>query len=127
MSLTLQPATPRQLKSALSLGLCTAKGARRLLLITFISGPWLLLTSNLSAKTASLMIMLCVPALLFCALLTIPGLLFDSPEQHAYYQFAKALEQDPTRWIILAITGICTLMALAIPATTPSPITAVRY
>lgn len=127
MSLTLKPATPRQLKNALSLGIFTAKGTKRLMHLTFISGPWLLLTSRLSAKTASLMIMLCVPALLFCALLTIPGLLFDSPEQHAYYQFAKALDQDPTRWIILAITGICTLVALAIPATTARPMTAVRY
>lgn len=127
MSLTLKPATPRQLKNALSLGIFTAKGAKRLLRITFISGPWLLLTSRLSAKAASLMIMLCVPALLFCSLLTIPAFLFESPEQHAYYQFAKALDQDPTRWIILVITGICTLMALAIPATTAQPVTAVRY
>lgn len=127
MSLTLRPATARQLKTALSLGLFTAKGAKRLLHLTFISGPWLLLTSRLSAKAASLMIMLCVPALLFCGLLTIPGFLFESPEQHAYYQFAKALDQDPTRWIILAVTGICTLMSLAIPATTARSMTAVRY
>jgi hypothetical protein len=127
MSLTLKPATPRQLKNALKLGLFTAEGLKRLLYITFISGPWLLLTSRLSAKAASLMIMLCVPALLFCGLLTIPGFLFESPEQHAYYQFAKALDQDPTRWIILAVTGLCTLMALAIPATTVRPLTAVRY
>ena len=127
MSLTLKPATPRHLKSALSLGLFTAKGAKRLLLITFISGPWLLLTSRLSAKSASLMIMLCVPALLFCALLTVPGFLFESPEQHAYYQFAKALDQDPTRWIILTVTGLCSLLALAIPATAARPMTAVRH
>ncbi len=127
MSLTLKLATPRRLTNALNVGLFTAKGIKRLLHITFISGPWLLLTSRLSAKAASLMIMLCVPALLFCALLTIPGFLFESPEQNAYYQFAKALDQDPTRWIILAVTGLCTLTALAIPATTVRPNIAVRY
>lgn len=127
MSLTLKPATPRQLKNALSLGIFSAKGTKCLLRITFISGPWLLLTSRLSGKTASLMIMLCAPALLFCLLLTIPGLLFKSPEQHAYYQFAKALDQDPTRWILLAITGIFILIALAIPAVTARPLTAERY
>jgi hypothetical protein len=46
MSLTLKPATPRQLKNALKLGLFTAEGLKRLLHITFISGPWLLLTSR---------------------------------------------------------------------------------
>jgi hypothetical protein len=127
MSLTLKPATPRRLSNALNVGLFTAKGIKRLLHITFISGPWLLLTSRLSAKTASLMIMLCVPALLFCALLTIPGALFDSPEQNAYYHFAKALDQDPTRWIILSVTGLCNLVALAVPATTGRPLTAIRY
>jgi hypothetical protein len=126
MSLTLKPATPRRLRNALSVGLFTAKGIKRLLRITFVSGPWLLLTSRLTAKTASLMIMLCVPALLFCTMLTVPGLLFDSPEQHAYYHFAKALDQDPTRWIILAFTGLCTLVALAIPGTA-RPLVEVRY
>lgn len=127
MSLTLTPATPRRVKNAVSRGIFTAKGIKRLLRLTFISGPWLLFTSRLSINSALLMILLCAPALLFSAMLTIPALLFQSPQQHAYYYFAKVLDQDPTRWIILALATVCAVIALAVPAATAKPFTAVRY
>ena len=127
MSLTLTPATPRRVKNAVSRGFCTVKGIKHLLRLTFISGPWLLFTSRLSVNSALLMILLCAPALLFSAMLTIPALLFQSPQQHAYYYFAKVLDQDPTRWIILALATVCAVIALAVPAATAKPFTAVRY
>ncbi len=127
MSLTLTPVTPRRVKHAVSLGIFTTKGVARLLRLTFISGPRLLLTSRLSKKNASLMILLCVPALLFCSMLIVPALIFQSPQQQAYFYFAQILNQDPIRWIILAFTGICTMTALAVPAMAPVPFTAIRY
>jgi hypothetical protein len=84
--------------------------------MTFISGPRLLVTSQLSAKNASLMIMLSVPALLFCGMMTIPPMLFPSPEQNAYFHFARVLNHDPTRWPIFVLACVCSLLALAMPA-----------
>ena len=98
----------------------------RILRLTFISGPFLLFTTRLSSKNASIMIMLCIPALLLAAMLTIPSILFDSPEQNAYYEFAHAINGDPTRLVILALAGICAVLALAVPATAPQPSTAIR-
>ncbi|MEO8616966.1 MAG: hypothetical protein ABI600_17635 [Luteolibacter sp.] len=84
--------------------------------ITFISGPWMLLTSRLSFKSASMMIMLCAPALLFCGMLTIPAILFPSPQQNAYFYFAEGLNHDPIRWLGLLLGCACSLLALAVPA-----------
>lgn len=114
-------------RASTSLGLFTIKSLARLFRLTFISGPWLLLTSRLSAKKASLMILLCTPPLLFCAMLTLPAMVFQSPQQQAYFYFAQILNQDPTRWLILALTALCVVMALAVPATAPQPFRAGAY
>ena len=127
MSLNLKPATSRRVKNAVSPGIFTFKGIVRMTRLIFISGPWMLLTSRLSGKNASLMILLCLPALLFCAMLIVPGIIFTLPEQNAYYEFAKVLNQDPTRWIILTANGFCTLLSLAVPATAPREFMAIRY
>lgn len=127
MSLTITPATPGRVKNAVSLGVFALKGIARLLRLTFICGPRLLLTTQLSAKNASLMILLCAPALLFCSMLIIPAMIFQSPQQQAYFYFAQILNQDPIRWVILAFAGVCAIMALAVPAMIPKAVTAVRY
>lgn len=127
MSLTLRPATPRRVKNAVSHGIFTAKGISHLLNLTFVCGPRLFLTTRLSAKNASLMILLCAPALLFCSMLIFPAMIFQSPQQQAYFYFAQILNQDPIRWIILAVAGVCAVSALAVPAMTPRSLTAVRH
>lgn len=105
-------------------GVFTPKGITRLLQMSFISGPRLLFTSRLSLKNASLMILLCAPALLFSAMVTIPSLIHTSPEQCAFHEFARVLDQDSSRGIVLTLSTICALIALAVPATPPK---AVRY
>lgn len=127
MSLTLTPVTPRRVKHAVSPGIFTIKGIARLMRLALISGPRLMLTSRLSNKHATLMILLCVPALLFCSMLIFPALIFQSPQQQAYFYFAQILNQDPIRWIILALTGFCAVTALAVPAMVPRSFTAIRY
>ncbi|KAB2642649.1 MAG: hypothetical protein DVB26_01900 [Verrucomicrobia bacterium] len=94
---------------------------RGILKLTFIKGPKVLLTSQISVKCAAAMMLMCMPALLLCAILTLPALLFDSPQQNAYFYFAKVLEQDPTRWLVLLLTGLCVLLSLALPATMETP------
>ena len=48
-------------------------------------------------------------------------MLFESQQQNAYYYFAKVLEQDPTRWLVLLLTGLCVLLSLALPAAMETP------
>lgn len=87
------------------------------LVLVFLKGPKVLITSQISGLCGALMILACVPSLLYCAMLTIPGVVFNSPEQQAYFYFSKMLNNDPGYWFVLTFTGLCTLFALALPAT----------
>ncbi len=127
MSLNLTPATPRLLKHAVSPGIFSFKTFARLLRLAFCSGPRLMMTKRLSVKNASLMIMLCVPALLFFTMMTLPPLLFPDPEQHAYFYFSQILNHDPIRWVGLLLAGTCSIVALLLPAATPDHYTSVRF
>lgn len=93
----------------------------RYLKLTFFSGPKVLLTSRISVKCATVMTLMCAPSLLFCSLLTLPALIFESPQQNAYYEFSTVINTDPLRWIVLLMASACALMSLAIPATMPRP------
>jgi hypothetical protein len=94
---------------------------KRYLRLTFIRGPKQLLTSRISAKCAAIIVAMCTPSLLFCGMLTIPAMIFQSPQQNAYFHFSQVLERDPTRWVVLILAGMCALMSLAVPATLPEP------
>lgn len=119
-SMSYRPIAPRErsLHSALCHGLSWVKDCLRL---TFISGPKVLFTSQISAKCAASMILMCAPALLFCVILTLPAMIFQSPQQNAYYHFARVLEEDPARWIALLLTGLCAILSLALPAIMAPP------
>ena len=95
--------------------------AAHYLRLTFIKGPKILLTSRISLKCAAAMIMMCMPSLLFFSILTIPAMLFQSPQQNAYFHFARILNEDPTRWIVLSLGAVCAVMSLAVPASMPAP------
>jgi len=84
--------------------------------LMFLLGPRNLLTSRISVKSAAMMMAMCAPSLLFCALLTIPSLIFHSPQQEAYYYFARLVNEDPVRWIALALAALCSVLSLAVPA-----------
>lgn len=105
-------------------------GLRRLmryLRLMFFSGPKVLLTSRISAKCAIVMSIMCMPSLIFCFILTVPGMIFQSPHQHAYFYFSKVINEDPSRWFALLLAGACSLMSLAIPATMTQPTLPIRY
>jgi hypothetical protein len=101
--------------------------AQHYLRLTFISGPRQLLTSRISVTCAAFMAMMCAPALLFSSILTIPAMIFQSPQQNAYFHFSKVLEQDPTRWVVLLLAGLCAVMSMAVPATMPAPSETIEY
>ena len=89
--------------------------------LTFFSGPKVLFTSQISVKCAAAMVTMCAPALAFCAILTLPALVFQSPQQNAYFYFARVLNEDPTCWIVLVLTGLCVVLSLSLPATMAGP------
>jgi hypothetical protein len=95
--------------------------------LIFIRGPKQLLTSRISAKCAAIMVLMCSPSLLFCALLTLPAMIFQAPYQNSYFYFARMLENDPSRWFVLALTGICAILSLLAPATLPEPVETSLY
>ena len=101
--------------------------AKTILRLTFIAGPKVLFTSRISGKCAALMVMMCSPSLVFFSVLTIPPILFQSPQQNAYFYFAGILNQDPSRWLVLLLAAICTVLSLAIPATMPTPPSSVSH
>ncbi len=95
--------------------------------LIFISGPQVLLTARISKKCALVMALMCAPSLIFCGLLTLPELIFKFPQQQAYFHFCQVLNEDPARWIVLALAGLCTLLSLAAPAAMREPRNPIRY
>jgi hypothetical protein len=81
-----------------------------------IQGPKLLLTTGISIKCAGMMMALSAPSLLVFSILTVPAILFQSPQQQAYFHFARILNEDPMRWLAFGLAGVCSLLALAVPA-----------
>jgi len=124
MSTTLTSTRFRGKKSATHHGFSSVKHYLRL---TLISGPKVLLTSRISGKCAFIMSLMCAPSLIFCLMLTVPALIFQSPHQQAYFYFSMVLNDDPYRWVVLALSGICTLLSLAVPATIRDTKMQVRY
>ncbi len=116
MYCSFQSVARKSLKTTAGLGIFGVKFCANILRVIFIKGPWTLVTSGLNFKSAAMMIMLCAPALLFCAMLTIPAILFTSPQQNAYFYFAEGLNHDPIRFLGLLLGCTCTLVALAVPA-----------
>lgn len=112
----LQSAARKSLRTSRSPGISGMGFCVRIFRAIFIVGPCTLLTSGLNFKSAAMMIMLCVPALLFCGMLTIPAILFTSPQQNAYFYFAVGLNHDPIRFLGLLLACTSTLVALAVPA-----------
>jgi hypothetical protein len=100
---------------------CGMPSAERFLRSILFHGPKQLLTSRISKKCAGFMAALCAPSLLCCSLLTIPALLFQSPEQHAYFYFSQMLNEDPTRWLVVFLATACAILSLAVPAFMPPP------
>lgn len=93
----------------------------------FITGPRVLLTSRITGKCAALMFLLLTPAILSGMFLTLPPLLFQSPQQNAYFYFANVLERDPSRWLPMGFAVASILLALAIPASMSRQRVSVSY
>ncbi len=120
-AMSTQLKTTRLAKSKCSNRPGVTKRLMRFLKMLFFVGPRQLLTSRISGKCAAAMIVMCTPSLLCSAILTVPALLFQSPQQHAYFYFSRGLEGDPCRWVAMVLAALCAILSLAMPAAMPAP------
>lgn len=95
--------------------------------LAFVSGPRILLTARITGKCAALMSLLLVTSLLSCLFILLPPVLFQSPQQNAYFYFAEILDRDPSRWFSVGLSVLCVLIALTIPAAMPRQRLSVSY
>ena len=126
MSLTLKPATPRHLKNAAKSGVFTLKGLQCFARLAFVTGPRKLFRSKLSTRSSSFIMLLCIPAIALFISATVPELIFQSPQQEAYFYFARTLSQDLSNGFVLALSVICMMFAFVLPAAEADAYSAIR-
>ncbi|MEK7952092.1 hypothetical protein [Luteolibacter soli] len=84
----------------------------------FIDGPRLLLTGRFSHREAAFIAISALPALLALGLITLPALLFDSPQQNAFYHFGQYLKGENTAMMPMALGVISALFSFRFPHST---------
>lgn len=80
-----------------------------------IAGPFRLLTAKFNSRNAACMIALSIPALLMTALMTLPAILFNTPQHNEYFEFAKELGQGGDHWFAMGLSTCCSLLCFAVP------------
>lgn len=88
---------------------------RRNIALLLLTGPARLLKARFTRRNAVCLVALSVPALLVTLLLTLPALLFTTPQHNEYFEFAQQLNRGGERWLALGLSACCTLFAFAIP------------
>jgi len=83
---------------------------------TLWTGPLMLLTGKVSKRTAGFMIAGAVPAILVALFLTVPPLLFCTPQHQAYFYFSRDLANSPVSLLPMLVAAVCALLALSLPA-----------
>jgi hypothetical protein len=83
-------------------------------------------TAQFNFRNALCLVALCVPALLATALLTLPGLIFTTPEHYEYFEFANQLDKGSDRWIAMGLSACCCLFCFAVPGEKTPEITLKR-
>ncbi len=81
-----------------------------------LNGPIRLFKAQFTFRNAVCLVALSVPALLVTLLLTLPALLFTTPQHNEYFEFAKQLDQGGDRWLAMGLSACCSLLCFAIPA-----------
>ncbi len=79
-------------------------------------GPIRLFKAQFTSRNAICLVALSIPALLVTVLLTLPALLFTTPQHYEYFEFAQQLDQGAERWLALGLSACCSLFAFAVPA-----------
>lgn len=81
----------------------------------FVEGPKLLMKGAFSRRAAGFMIASATPAILTGLFLTVPGLLFYTPEHNAYFHFARILEGESPSIIPVILGTISSIFSFRFP------------
>jgi hypothetical protein len=127
MSLIPKPANSRNLKNAARPGIFTSKGLQAFARAAFVTTPRKLFRSKLSNRSSSFMMLLCIPAIALFISATVPEMIFQSPQQEAYFYFARTLSQDLTNGFVLALSVICMMIAFVLPAAEAESLSSIRH
>jgi hypothetical protein len=84
----------------------------------FIDGPRLLLTGRFTHREAMFIAISALPALLAVALITLPALLFNSPQQNAFYHFGQCLKGENASLIPMVFGVVSSLFSFRFPHST---------
>ena len=95
-----------------------SKGNPRLKRLNCVINPQRIFSASLNPRSASFIILLCIPALALFISTTLPTWIFPSSEQAAYHYFANAFTHDLSKGYLLALSVLCILLAPAVPAAT---------
>jgi hypothetical protein len=90
--------------------------ARKNFALRLLSRPVRLVKAQFTRRNAVCLVALSVPALLVTLLLTLPALLFTTPQHNEYFEFARQLDKGGDRWLALGLSACCSLFAFAIPS-----------
>jgi hypothetical protein len=81
----------------------------------FIDGPRLLLKGKFSRRSAAFMIVAAIPAIAAVLFMTVPGLLFPTPQHNAFFYFSKGVTSDVVSFVPLALGLLSTIFSLRFP------------
>jgi hypothetical protein len=81
----------------------------------FVEGPKLMLKGCFSNRAAGFMIASATPAILTGLFLTVPGLLFYTPEHNAYFHFARILEGEAASAIPVILGTLSSIFSFRLP------------
>jgi len=71
--------------------------------------------AQLPNRTGVLMVMAAIPAMICVAFLTVPELIFGDFGDDAYTQFARILAVDPSTFLPISLTTLCSGFGLFLP------------
>lgn len=81
----------------------------------FITGPKLLLKGKFTRRTAVFIGIAAVPAIAVALFLTLPGILFPTPQHNQFFHFAKVVSGDSATLIPVAIGILSSIFCLRLP------------
>jgi hypothetical protein len=85
---------------------------------TFLRSPARMLRTPVGKRTAGFMLAGLIPLLAACSLVALPGLIFNHPEQRAYFFFARVLQSDAASLVPFALGMLSLVAALRFPLQT---------
>lgn len=126
MNLKIKPANPRLMRNAFRSGHFSRSGIWQLARLVIIDGPRALFAAQLNSRSASFIMLLCMPALCMFMAVTVPPIIFPSADHEAYFYFARTFSQDLSSGFVLGLSALCMFIALALPASSSEDFSAIR-